>query len=348
MNGLLLTNLGTPDDPSTGAVRRYLREFLWDRRVIDINPVGRALLLYGIILPLRPKKSAAAYQKIWTAQGSPLLTHSQALARAVQARLGPKWRVELAMRYGRPSIQSALDRLYAPDAPPLDRLVVLPLYPQYASSSTGSTLERVLALLKDRTVVPALSFIQDFYLEPGFLDAAAAVARPTLDQFRPDHVLMSFHGLPERQVTACDPTGQHCLKSATCCDAIVAANARCYRAQAFATARGIAQRLGLAADGWTIGFQSRLGRTPWIRPFTDELLVELAKAGKKRLAVLTPSFTADCLETLEEIGIRAKESFVASGGEDLLQVPCVNAHPDWVETVARMARANVAAVDESA
>jgi len=340
VNGLLLVNLGTPDAPSTGAVRRYLREFLWDRRVIDINPVGRALLLYGVILPFRPRRSAHAYQQIWTPAGSPLLLHSQALTAATAQALGPGWRVELAMRYGKPSIRSALERLFAPDAPPLERLVVLPLYPQYASSSTGSSLEKVLDELAPRTVVPALQLVQDFYDHPGFLDAVAAVARPELERFRPDHVLVSFHGLPERQVKACDPTGRHCLAAATCCDAIVAANTRCYRAQSFSTARAVAGRLGLGADGWSIGFQSRLGRTPWIRPFTDEVLVELAKAGKRRLAVLTPSFTADCLETLEEIGLRAKASFVAAGGEDLLQVPCVNAHPRWVEAVVDLARAH--------
>jgi len=344
VNGLLLTNLGTPDDPSTASVRRYLREFLWDRRVIDINPVGRALLLYGVILPFRPKRSAAAYRKIWTPAGSPLLVHGRALTAAVAERLGPSWRVELAMRYGRPSIDDALGRLFAPDAPALERLVVLPIYPQYASSSTGSTLERVLARLAPRTVVPALSFVQDFYLDPGFIEASVTIAREALAGFGPDHVLMSFHGLPERQVKACDPTGAHCLARASCCDRIVDANARCYRAQAFATARAIAQDLDLGAlgAGWSIGFQSRLGRTPWIRPFTDEVLIELAKAGKRRLAVLTPSFTADCLETLEEIGMRARESFVAAGGEDLLQVPCVNAHPRWVDAVAALARRHAA------
>ncbi|MFO0748246.1 MAG: ferrochelatase [Myxococcota bacterium] len=336
MNGLLLTNLGTPDDPSTGAVRRYLREFLWDRRVLDINPVGRALLLYGVILPFRPKKSAHAYQKIWTPAGSPLLIHGKALATAVQAELGPTWRVELAMRYGRPSIDQALERMFAPDAPALERLVVLPLYPQYASSSTGSTLERVIERVKARIVVPPLDLVQDFYLDRGFIDAAAAVARPELERFRPDHVLMSFHGLPERQVKACDPTGRHCLASATCCDAIVDANARCYRAQSFATARALVAELGI--KDWSIGFQSRLGKIPWIRPFTDEVLVDLARRGVKRLAVMVPSFTADCLVTLEEIGSRARESFRAAGGEDLTAIACVNAHPRWVEAVAALAR----------
>lgn len=339
MNGLLLVNLGTPDAPTTRAVRRYLREFLWDRRVLDINPVGRAALLYGIILPFRPKKSAAAYRAIWgrgvAPETSPLLHWGRALSAAVSAELGDGWKVALGMRYGSPSIASALDELLAHD---LDRLVVVPLYPQYASSSTGSTLEKVLELVKGRPVVPPLSLIRDFHADPGFIGAVTDVARPELDAFRPDHVLISFHGVPERHVRATDPTGAHCLATPTCCDAPCPANAACYRAQSFATARAIAARLGLPDGGWSVAFQSRLGRVPWIRPYTDEVLVELAKAGTRRLAVLTPSFVADCLETLEEIGIRAEEDFKAAGGEALHAVPCVNAHPSWAGALADLVR----------
>lgn len=339
MNGLLLLNLGTPDAPTPRAVRRYLREFLWDRRVIDINPVGRAALLYGVILPFRPRRSAAAYEAIWgkgVAQGtSPLLHWGRALEAAVAAELGESWKVALGMRYGHPSTASALDALLAHD---LDRIVVVPLYPQYASSSTGSSLEKVLELVKGRPVVPPLSLVRDFHADPGFIGAVAEVARPELEAFEPDHVLISFHGVPERQVRATDPTGAHCLAAPTCCDTPCAANAACYRAQSFATARAIAARLGLPDGGWSVAFQSRLGRVPWIRPYTDEVLVELAKAGSRRLAVLTPSFVADCLETLEEIGIRAEEDFKAAGGDALRAVPCVNAHPTWVRALADLVR----------
>jgi ferrochelatase len=339
MNGLLLVNLGTPDAPTTSAVRRYLREFLWDRRVLDINPVGRAALLYGIILPFRPRKSAAAYRAIW-GRGvepgvSPLLGWTRRLAEAVAAQLGDDWKVAWGMRYGQPSIASALATL---EHEPLKRLVVLPLYPQYASSSTGSSLEKVMALARSLPAVPPISVIRDFYADRGFIDSVVAGAAPHLADFEPDHVLISFHGLPERHVRATDHSGKHCLASPTCCDAICPANEACYRAQSHVTARHIAKGLGLEEGRWSIGFQSRLGRIPWIRPYTDEVVKQLAKDGRRRLLVLTPSFVADCLETLEEIGIRAHEDFVAAGGEDLRAVPCVNADPAWVAAVAAMVR----------
>lgn len=341
MNGLLLLNLGTPDAPTPRAVRRYLREFLWDYRVLDINPIGRAALLYGVILPFRPRKSAAAYKAIWGrgVQGdvSPLLAWTQALTAEVQASLGPTWRVASGMRYGNPSIASALETLREV---PLDRLVVLPLYPQYASSSTGSSLEKTLDLLKGLPAVPPVDIVRDFFDDPGFIEANVAIGREHLEAFQPDHVLLSFHGLPERHVRATDPTGAHCLASEGCCDRMCDANFACYRAQSHATARLIAAGLGLPEGGWSIGFQSRLGRIPWIRPYTDEVLVALARRGVKRLMVMTPSFVADCLETLEEIGIRAEEDFKAAGGEALVAVPCVNDHPTWVQAVARIARAH--------
>ncbi|MCA9514830.1 MAG: ferrochelatase [Myxococcales bacterium] len=335
MKGLLLVNLGTPDAPRAPEVRRYLAEFLSDPRVIDINPVARWLLLHAIILRVRPAKSAAAYQKVWTEAGSPLLVHSRALAAAVADRLGAGWHVELAMRYGKPDLASALDRFALAG---VTQIVLLPLYPQYASSSTGSSVARVYELVQERAAVPAITTCGDFYDDPGFLDAVVAVTRPILDAGAFDHVLMSFHGLPERHVKATDPTGAHCLASPSCCDRIVPANASCYRAQSFATARGLAERLGLPADRTSVAFQSRLGRTPWIRPFTDERVIELAQAGVKRLAVLCPSFVADCLETVEEIGLRARESFLAAGGEELVAIPCVNGTPAWVDAVVAMAR----------
>ncbi|WP_428266961.1 ferrochelatase [Haliangium sp.] len=335
MTGLLLINLGTPDEPTTGSVRRYLREFLSDPRVVDINPVGRFLLLNLIILPFRPAKSAEAYRKVWTDRGSPLLFHGRDLASAVGERLGPSWQVELAMRYGNPSIAAAFERFRQAG---VDHIVVLPLFPQYASSSTGSALEAVFRRAAQYWNVPRLSVIEDFYADPGMLDAFAAVGRPVMETLDADHVLFSFHGLPERQVQKSDDSGRHCLIEAGCCDRMVAANRNCYRAQCFATARHLATRLSLDEDDYTICFQSRLGRVPWIKPYTDEVLDELAAAGKKRLAVFCPAFVADCLETLEEIGIRAKEQFVAAGGEDLALVPSLNSEPAWADAVAAMAR----------
>jgi ferrochelatase len=336
--GLLLINLGTPDAPTTPAVRRYLREFLGDPRVLDIGAVGRAMLLNLIILPTRPAKSAHAYATIWDPErGSPLLYHSQDLAAAVAAKLGPAWHVELAMRYGSPSLPSALDKLAAAE---VERIVVLPLFPQYASSSTGTAQARVMELAGERWNVPALDFVPAFYDDPGFLDAFAAVARPKLADFRPDHVLFSFHGLPVRQIVKTDRTEKVCFKTQTCCDRLD--NPHCYRAQSFATARWLAQRLELAAERYTICFQSRLGRTPWIEPYTDHVLDQLAKGGTKRLAVLCPAFVADCLETVEEIGIRARQQFKGGGGEELILVPSLNATAPWVDAVCAMATRHAA------
>jgi len=333
MIGTLLLNLGTPDAPTPAAVRRYLREFLSDPRVIDIHPVGRKLLLELVILPFRPRKSAAAYAKVWGAEGSPLLTLSRQLETKVREAMGPGHLVELGMRYGHPSIPEALARLRTGGA---TRLVVAPLYPQYSSSATGSSLEAVFAELARHHVVMPVAVLPAFHDDPGFLAAFTAVGAPVLAQEKPDHVLFSFHGLPERHVKASDHSGTHCLKSPGCCDALGPANRDCYRAQSHATARALASRLGLAPGSWSICFQSRLGRTPWIKPYTDVVLDELAKAGKKRLCVICPAFVADCLETLEEIGLRAREQFLAAGGESLTLVPSLNASPAWVAALTAL------------
>ena len=324
-------NLGTPDAPETGAVRRYLREFLSDPRVIDINAIGRAALLNLVILPRRPSRSAEAYRKVWTDRGSPLLFHSLDLTEKVRARLGTDWHVELAMRYGKPSVESALAEFRAAG---VDRIAVFPLFPQYASSSTGSALEKVYREVVGAWNVPSISVIGAFYADPGFIEACAAASRPTVEAANPDFVLMSFHGLPERQIRKSDESGgSHCLQSASCCDAIAHANRNCYRAQCFATARGIASALALADDGWSVSFQSRLGRTPWIRPYTDVVFGELRERGIERLVVLCPAFVADCLETLEEIGIRAAEQWHELGGESLTLAPAVNSSDRWADAV---------------
>lgn len=306
--GLLLLNLGTPDAATTPAVRRYLAEFLSDPRVVDIHPIARALLLHLVILRVRPAKSAAAYRAIWDEQrGSPLLFHSRDLAAGVQARLGTTWRVELAMRYGRPPITDALAALAD-----CDRIVVLPLFPQYASSSTGTAVARVMEVVSGAWRVPALDVVEAFHDDAGFLAAWQAVAAPALAAAQPDHVLLSFHGLPVRHIDRGDPYRDHCL----------------------ATARALVDRLGIADH--TVCFQSRLGRTPWIEPHTDKLLDELGRTGVKRLAVMCPAFVADCLETLEEIGIRARRDFTAAGGESLTLVPSLNASSRWIDAVVSL------------
>jgi protoporphyrin/coproporphyrin ferrochelatase len=333
--GVLLIQLGTPASPATRDVRRYLREFLSDPRVLDLPALRRWLLLHLVILPRRPRASAAAYRPIWTPAGSPLLVHSRALAEAVARELGPGFAVELGMRYGEPSLAGALARLRAAGA---ERVVLAPLYPQYAASSSSSALARAFELAAEEWDVPALVPLEPFCGDPGFLAAAAAVAREPLAGFGADHVLFSFHGLPERQIRRSDPTGAHCLARPDCCDVPSPAHRRCYRAQCTATARALAERLGLAPGAWSLAFQSRLGRTPWIRPYTDERLPELAAAGAKRLAVLCPSFVADCLETVEEIGLRGREQWRSLGGDALLLVPSLNAHPAWVTALASLIR----------
>jgi ferrochelatase len=333
--GLLLVNVGTPDAPETGPVRRYLAEFLSDPRVVDIPAVPRWLLLHGIILRFRPRKSAEAYRAVWTPQGSPLLVHSRAFRDRLAEQLGDRWAVEIGMRYGNPSIGAALTRLRAAG---VDRLVVMPVFPQYASAATGTALEAVYRALSERWNVPSVSVVPPFYDEAEFLDAFAARARPHQEALTPDHVLFSFHGLPERQIRRSDEGRGHCLASPGCCDRIGPENRTCYRAQCFSTARGLAERMALAEDGFSVTFQSRLGRTPWISPHTDEVIDRLAKQGKKRLLVVCPAFVADCLETLEEIAMRAKEQFVEAGGEDLRLVPSLNDDPSWVQTAARLAR----------
>lgn len=340
--GLLLINLGTPNAPTAAAVRPYLREFLMDPRVITAPGPLRWLLVNLVIAPFRAPKSAHAYESVWTERGSPLLVASKELTEEVRRRFeaeekrgGPGVQVELAMRYGEPSIPSAMARFKAAG---IERLVVFPLYPQYSSAATGSSMERVVQIAQREWAMPAVSFVPAFYDHPAFLDAVVAAGRETLEAFQPDHVMFSYHGLPGSHVTKCDPTGQHCLKAADCCERIVDANASCYRAQCVATTRGLKQRLGLKDSESSIAFQSRLGREEWVKPYTDELLIDLAKKGKKRLAVFCPAFVADCLETLEEIGIRAKEDFVAAGGDDLALIPCVNAHPTWVDGVVHLAR----------
>lgn len=339
-SGVLLINLGTPDAPTTPAVRRYLREFLHDPRVIDIHPVGRALLVEGAILPFRPAKSAAAYEKVWTSVGSPLRVFSEALAAEIAKRLGDDVPVELGMQYGTPSIADGVRKLIARGA---ERIVAAPLFPQYAMSSTAASLDKLHAAHAGLDALPTISVLPPFYDHPAFLDAFAAVARPVLDDFKPDHVLLSFHGLPERHMKKADVSGRHCLASVACCDAIGDANRFCYRAQCFATARGLARRLSFAADAHTVSFQSRLGRTPWIKPYTDLVLPELRAKGVKRVAVMCPAFVADCLETLEEIGIRAKEQWASLGGEALTLVPSLNASPAWCDGLAGMLRAMLGA-----
>ena len=334
VTGVLLAQLGTPASPAVADVRRYLREFLSDPRVIDLPGPARWLLVNAVIAPFRAPKSAHAYASIWTPAGSPLLVHSRAFAEALGRELGPRYRVALGMRYGAPRLADALEALCAAG---VSRIVVFPLYPQLAESSSGTAIAAVREAAARRAGAPPLAIVPAFFAAPGFVAALASETRRVLERERCDHLLLSYHGLPERHVRAADPTRAHCLASASCCEAPPAAVlARCYRAQCFATTRALAQALALPASHVTTAFQSRLGRDPWIKPWSDEELPRLAARGVKRLAVACPSFVADCLETLEEVGIRAKQQWLALGGEQLALVPCVNASAAWVTASAEI------------
>ncbi|MGF1665620.1 MAG: ferrochelatase [Acidimicrobiia bacterium] len=333
--GVLLLQLGTPDSTEVSDVRRYLREFLSDPRVLDIPAPARALLLNAVILPFRPRRSAEAYEKIWTEQGSPLVIHSETLVAEVQEILGDDYRVAYGMRYQNPSIEVAVEQLMAARC---DHIVVLPLFPQYASAAGGSAMAKALEVIGRSWNVPRVTALGDFHDDPGFVKATAAIAAPLLDGFGADHVLFSYHGLPEKQVRRSDRSDDWCLTAIDCCAQINDVNRFCYRAQCFATTRALAAELGLAPELHSTTFQSRLAGQKWIEPYTDKSLPRLYAAGVRRLAVLTPSFVADCLETLEEIGIRGRDQWMGLGGEDLLLIPCVNADPSWAEAVAAMVR----------
>ena len=329
--GVLLVNLGTPDAATASAVRRYLRQFLSDPRVLTMPAPIRWLLLNLLILPFRPRRSAAAYRAIWTSQGSPLLVHSEALRQQVAAVLGEPFSVVLAMRYGRPSIEAGLAKL---EAAGVAQILVLPLFPQYASAVNASVSAEVFACLARRPDIPPVEILGAFYDEPDFAAAWAATAGPGLAEFAPDHVLFSFHGLPESQIRQSDPRSGHCLASPDCCSAPGASLRRCYRAQCFATTEALVTALALEPERTSTAFQSRLGRSPWIGPQTDLVLPEMAAQGIRRLAVLCPSFVCDCLETLEEIGLRLNDQWQQLGGEALWLAACPNADKRFAEAIA--------------
>lgn len=323
-NGLLLINLGTPEKPDPSSVRHYLAEFLSDKRVISLAAPLRYLLVYAAILPFRPKQTAHAYQAIWTTEGSPLLVHGRNLQQKLQQELGQQWQVELAMRYGKPAIAKALMKLKD-----CSHLTILPLYPQYSSAATGSSIEEVLQLIAQQEAPPSLKLIRDFYAEPAFIKAQAALIRPYLAEH--DFLLLSYHGLPEYHLkkTGCQEICQQA------CPPVSLTNQACYKAQCQATTLALAKELDLVDEKYCSAFQSRLGKTPWIKPYTDEILQSLARKGIKRLAIACPSFVADCLETLEEIGIRAKEQWLALGGEQLTLLPCVNDSELWIKGLGK-------------
>ncbi len=327
MKGLLLINLGTPNSPSVKDVRAYLREFLSDPYVIDINPIARFLLLNLVILPTRPKASAALYQNIWTEKGSPLLVNTELLAQYAQELLGPSFKVSLGMRYGNPSIELAVDELMG-----CDEIIVLPMFPQYSSAATETAIQKALGYTKTYWSDEQVTIIKDFYKTPRFISAQANLLKETIEKVPAEEdyqVVFSYHGLPERQIKKVSTFHTIC-NGQKACPIISDINRNCYRAQCYETTRALAAELNLPETSYTTAFQSRLGRIPWIKPYTDELLPELAKQGVKNIVIACPSFVCDCLETLEEIGLRAREQWKEEGGDNLWLVPCVNADANWI------------------
>jgi ferrochelatase len=327
--GVLLINLGTPDSPNTSDVRKYLREFLMDGRVIDIPAYKRWMLVNLIIAPLRAPKSGAEYKKLWTEKGSPLLFHGVSLAKKMQTALGDDFLVSLGMRYQNPSIKKALEPFKDEG---ITDIVVVPLYPQYASASTGSTVEKVMKEVSEWQILPDLKFINRFPDHPAFIKAFTEIGKEYLAKGDYDHYLFSYHGLPERQIVkgSCD---NHCKLSDDCCGTYEANNAYCYRAQCFATTRLLTAELGISDDQYSVSFQSRLGKTPWIKPYTDDVIDKLAAKGIKKVLIFSPSFVADCLETTIEIGEQYSDQFKEKGGEEWTLVESLNDRPVWVEAL---------------
>jgi protoporphyrin/coproporphyrin ferrochelatase len=339
--GVLLVNLGSPDSPSVEDVRRYLREFLMDGRVLDVNWLLRFCIVHFAILPFRPKRSAEAYQKIWRPEGSPLV----AISRNVQAKLQQQVRVpvELAMRYQHPSIPEAVGTLTGKG---VDELLLIPLFPHYAMSSFETAVERVKEVAATLAPQMRVQVQPPFFEDPDYVSALVSNAQEYLKQPY-DHLLFSFHGLPERHMRKADPTGHHCLATETCCTTPSPAHATCYRAQCFKTVAAFVRQAGVPAGKYSISFQSRLGRDPWLKPYTDYELPRLAQSGVKKLLVMCPAFVSDCLETLEEIGLRGRETFLQAGGGELTLIPCLNDHPQWLVALQKMVGRFVAAAPDN-
>jgi ferrochelatase len=328
--GILLVNLGSPDSPSVGDVRRYLGEFLMDRRVIDTPWALRAAIVYGCILPFRPKESAHAYQSVWTKEGSPLIATCRRVQTQLQERVAIP--VALAMRYQNPSIEEALGELADQN---VEQLLLIPMFPHYAMSSYETAVERVKELLVQQGSRMTLTIQPPYYDEPDYISALTASAVNYLNDDY-DHLLFSFHGVPERQIKKSDPTGCHCLKAGNCCEVSSPARATCYRAQCFKTVKAFVSQANISATKYSVAFQSRLGRDPWLAPSTEDELQRLALTGVKRLLVICPAFVADCLETIEEIGIRGRKTFLDAGGKNFVRIPCLNEHSAWLGTLEKM------------
>jgi protoporphyrin/coproporphyrin ferrochelatase len=328
--GVILMNLGSPDSTEVKDVRKYLSEFLMDGRVIDYPFLFRKILVDGIIVPTRSPKSAEAYKTIWTKEGSPLVVLTKQLKEALQQQLPLP--VEMAMRYGNPTVKSAFDRLLE-KMPDMEEVIAVPLYPHYAMSSYETAVEWAKETHAKNNYSFKLSFIKPYYNEENYIHALTELIRPYLQQDY-DQILFSYHGIPGRHVKKSDSTGNHCLKMNDCCNVASSAHATCYRHQVFVTTKLVTEKLGIPANKFAVSFQSRLGKG-WLEPFTDIRLEQMPKEGIKKLLVICPAFVSDCLETLEEIADRGKKTFMDAGGESYEMIPCLNLSPLWVSTLAK-------------
>ena len=334
--GVLLVNLGTPDSPNTSDVRKYLREFLMDKRVIDIPFISRWMLINFIIAPFRTPKSAKIYKELWEGRGSPLKFYGEDVKHLLQKELGEKYVVSLGMRYQSPSIESALLEL---KSAAVTEIVVIPLFPQYASASTGSVIEKVMEITKGWEVIPSISFVSNFIEEPLFIQSFAEIAKKHMEQADYDFFIFSYHGLPERQIKKAS-VDNYCQLSDKCCSVYHKKNHYCYRAQCFHTSRLLAEALNIPEDKYEVTFQSRLGKDPWIKPYTDVVIKELPGRGYKKVLAFSPSFIADCLETTIEVGVEFKEIFLEAGGEQWQLVESLNDSPTWVACLKQLVEKN--------
>jgi len=329
MKGALLVNLGSPNSTSVKDVKNYLDEFLMDKRVIDIPYLVRAFVVKGIILNTRPKKSAEAYKKIWWDEGSPLIVLSERLHKKVQTQTNIP--VELAMRYGNPSIKSGIQKLADKG---VTEIYLIPLYPQFAMATTETIVVLANKIIEKQFPNIKITDVPAFYKQPDYIEVLSNSIQKHLEKTKPDHLLFSYHGVPERHIKKSDVTKSHCKIDGSCCNSPSAAHEFCYRHQCYETTKLVADKLNLNEGFFSTSFQSRLGRDPWLQPYTDKTIDDFAQNGVKNLAVVTPAFVSDCLETLEEIGMEAKHSFKENGGIDFSTIPCLNDDDAWVKTLA--------------
>ena len=343
--GTLIVNLGSPDSYEPADVKNYLNEFLMDERVIDVPLWLRKFLVQGIILNTRPKKSAKAYKKIWWDEGSPLIVISQRLTEKLRQKLDEP--LELAMRYGNPSIEAGIIALLE-QAPNTNEVFLIPLYPHYAMSSYETVVKKAEEVVASKFPHLALKVQPPFFDDKHYIEVLTESVRPYIEAEAEDsHVLFSYHGVPERHLRKADPTSGHCLKSENCCVISSDAHALCYRHQVLKTSQLVAEKLGLPVEKYTVSFQSRLGPDPWLKPYTSKTIGELAEKGIRKLVVICPAFVADCLETIEEIGMEEREHFLESGGEDFVMVPCLNDSDEWVDVLAGFVKESALASEKS-